>query len=574
MADWIDLLRSAPRPDEVGLAFTDGAATGMAMRQAQVAEGERRRAFADQQQYRSRVAEMIRTGDLRGAAAQAAAYGDDKASTNFITLQKNQYDQGAAGAGAMSEVVRGIAALPYEQRRAAIAAAKPSLRAMGYADADIDGFDPSDQNLAAVAGLGYSAHDRATDTTSGYEARTKRMEAEQPVVVGGSLVTRGGQELYRAPDYINAPLGNNVYEVPGTTSDGYVGGAVGADQVWNNMIGAESGGQHFNANGQPLTSPKGAVGIAQVMPATGPEAARDAGLPWDERRYHTDPEYNKAIGRGYYNKLLRHYGGDPEKAAAAYNAGPQRVDRALSRGGQNWRQYLPAETRGYIGKVIGQRSTTRQVRQIQQGQYSPSEVAKQQQAQTGKPIPQGQTKSYESEVKQYQALDHAMNSFDDNYGSNVAGGLENWAQSYAGWVGTPGQRDWWANFRSTDNLIRNGLFGSALTEHEKKAYDATTISPGMDSGEIRRNLTRRREIVREALARRQKFLAAQGYSRDAIVDLAGEDIGGIGRGNGSGSGGNLRVPKSHVDALRSGRVSRDQFDERYGRGAADRVLAR
>ena len=35
------------------------------------------------------------------------------------------------------------------------------------------------------------------------------------------------------------------------------------------MIQAESGGQQFNPQGGVLTSPKGALGVAQVMPETG-----------------------------------------------------------------------------------------------------------------------------------------------------------------------------------------------------------------------------------------------------------------------------------------------------------------
>ncbi len=40
---------------------------------------------------------------------------------------------------------------------------------------------------------------------------------------------------------------------------------------------------------------KGAVGIAQIMKDTGPEAAEAAGLPWDEVRWKNDPAYNFCI---------------------------------------------------------------------------------------------------------------------------------------------------------------------------------------------------------------------------------------------------------------------------------------
>ena len=48
--------------------------------------------------------------------------------------------------------------------------------------------------------------------------------------------------------------------------------------TFDNMLVAETGGKQFDSHGQVMRSSKGAVGIAQVMPATGPEAAKDAGL--------------------------------------------------------------------------------------------------------------------------------------------------------------------------------------------------------------------------------------------------------------------------------------------------------
>lgn len=104
--------------------------------------------------------------------------------------------------------------------------------------------------------------------------------------------------------------------------------------------------------GEFLTSPKGAIGPAQVMPATAPEAAKLAGLPWDEHKYKTDAAYNLALGQAYFAQQLKTFG-DPRKAAAAYNAGPGGLRKAMSdasKSGKSWREHLPAETKAYVSK--------------------------------------------------------------------------------------------------------------------------------------------------------------------------------------------------------------------------------
>lgn len=121
----------------------------------------------------------------------------------------------------------------------------------------------------------------------------------------------------------------------------------------------ESGGKQFDKSGRPLTSSAGAIGVMQVMPGTAPEAAALAGLPWDAKKYREDADYNRALGQAYYKSMLRKFGGDPIKAAAAYNAGPGSaakgtgVNGALARARKagepdNWVAYLPAETRKYV----------------------------------------------------------------------------------------------------------------------------------------------------------------------------------------------------------------------------------
>jgi soluble lytic murein transglycosylase-like protein len=86
-------------------------------------------------------------------------------------------------------------------------------------------------------------------------------------------------------------------------------------------------------------SPVGARGLAQLMPGT----AQDLGVNPD------DPFANLEGGARYLREQLDRFGGDVEKALAAYNAGPGRVAAA---GG------VPRirETQTYVAAVMGRLS--------------------------------------------------------------------------------------------------------------------------------------------------------------------------------------------------------------------------
>jgi len=157
---------------------------------------------------------------------------------------------------------------------------------------------------------------------------------------------------------------------PAPTRDVYVppsGVDHSPEAVFGRMTTQESGNNHFNPKtGGPTTSPAGAIGLTQVMPKTGPEAARMAGLPWRPdvfgRGRTGDPtldreaeDYNRQLGQAYYKEQFKTFG-DPYKAAAAYNAGPEAVRIALEKAqkqGGDYLSYLPKETQDYVRIVSG-----------------------------------------------------------------------------------------------------------------------------------------------------------------------------------------------------------------------------
>ena len=104
-----------------------------------------------------------------------------------------------------------------------------------------------------------------------------------------------------------------------------------ADRAFNILMGTESGGRQFDAQGKPLTSVRRCRGRGAGHAGTGPMAAKLAGMQWDEQRYRTDPAYNAALGRAYFGQQIKDFGGDLAKAYAAYNAGPRWVQAAEER---------------------------------------------------------------------------------------------------------------------------------------------------------------------------------------------------------------------------------------------------
>ncbi len=107
------------------------------------------------------------------------------------------------------------------------------------------------------------------------------------------------------------------------------------------VIWIESRGRHTGADGNVLISPKGALGIMQLMPRTAKEL-------------HVNPldvQDNIRGGLMYLAQLSRKYKGNWEKVIAAYNWGQGNVDLALARHGENWQHALPRESSDYLLQV-------------------------------------------------------------------------------------------------------------------------------------------------------------------------------------------------------------------------------
>lgn len=104
-------------------------------------------------------------------------------------------------------------------------------------------------------------------------------------------------------------------------------------------------------------SSAGAIGLMQLMPATGRDVAKEIKLPYSGLATLVDPKSNIHLGTTYLGQMAERYGGNRVLATAAYNAGPHRVDRWLPKDSsidaRIWIENIPFnETRQYVKRVL------------------------------------------------------------------------------------------------------------------------------------------------------------------------------------------------------------------------------
>lgn len=103
-------------------------------------------------------------------------------------------------------------------------------------------------------------------------------------------------------------------------------------------------------------SPAGALGLMQLMPATGRKLAQQLKSRLSDLRQLLHPELNIRLGSYYLRQLTRQFDGHAALATAAYNAGPKRVRQwtpTESIAADIWIDTIPyAETRQYVRRVL------------------------------------------------------------------------------------------------------------------------------------------------------------------------------------------------------------------------------
>jgi soluble lytic murein transglycosylase len=104
-------------------------------------------------------------------------------------------------------------------------------------------------------------------------------------------------------------------------------------------------------------SSAGAMGLMQLLPRTAKATASKAGI-LHRKKDLFQPKHNIALGSRYIGELLQQFNNNRVPAIAAYNAGPSRVNKWLTKTGNQlphdiWIEVIPfGETRKYVQNVL------------------------------------------------------------------------------------------------------------------------------------------------------------------------------------------------------------------------------
>jgi soluble lytic murein transglycosylase len=106
-----------------------------------------------------------------------------------------------------------------------------------------------------------------------------------------------------------------------------------------------------------VRSRAGALGLMQIMPATGRQIARTLNTPWRSSHQLLKTNTNIRFGTAYLRRMMDKLEDHPVLATAAYNAGSQRVSRWLpenrAESADLWVETIPfGETRSYVSRVF------------------------------------------------------------------------------------------------------------------------------------------------------------------------------------------------------------------------------
>jgi len=193
---------------------------------------------------RKQVGSLAASGDISGAKAAAASSGDFDLVNTLNKMGEDERKQTTDRYTGTAPIAYQAAKLPYEQRRAFIQSATPELKALGWTDGQLAGFDPTDANLAAIVGTGSKL--------------SELVAADKPQLV--PYVPGGGVAAYQ-----NGKLTTLIAPNPGTAAAGTPVGSSGSNGPAKNNPGAlrkpgSTEFQSFATPGEGIARQEGLLG--------------------------------------------------------------------------------------------------------------------------------------------------------------------------------------------------------------------------------------------------------------------------------------------------------------------------
>ena len=257
------------------------------------------------------------------------------------------------------------------QQAQATQAAIPMLNQANAAEAIRQGANPDQVNALAALGIDASSTLNRFGTNAQSDSRDARDYKDKRADVAYNRQYQQGRDAVSdaqwaegnnranigamtslAEQYKTAPTSGYSTDANGNIIATGTAGVSFADAMglMPSIFNTESNNTHRRSDGGLVTSPKGALGVAQIMPAT----AAKPGYGMSPINLQTSTaDQQKAWATDYIGRIQKAHNFTTEQAVAAYNAGPGAVQKAIKAGGSNWLSKLPAETRAYVPKVMG-----------------------------------------------------------------------------------------------------------------------------------------------------------------------------------------------------------------------------
>jgi len=182
------------------------------------------------------------------------------------------------------------------------------------------------------------------------------------------------------------------------------------------------------------------------------------------------------------------------------------------------------ERQAYIAANIALRQQREEnVGKLDEQRLKNEAAAAKAQATGGKPLPKSLYDTLENTTSTLNTMLNLTGTYRDDFfgkGTGWLGDMQNWIKERTGDPQYADQVSWWKQYNSMVGIVRNKLYGSALTETEKQLWDKTDINPGTNPAQARANLERRLQIFQNALAR-HSGAASSVYNKDEIDALTG-----------------------------------------------------